>query len=265
MLLAETIAALAPQPGAVIVDATVGLGGHAVEIAQRIGPTGTLVALDQDASSLARAEQRIAASGCRLHAIRANFAELNLVLARLGLKSGGWASWPTSASRADQLQLTRAAASSFHQRVRSTCGWTRTRGEPAMTTNCVARPTNNNWATSFAHYGEERLSRGSPGDRGGPGRDAVHRHPTAGVHLSGLVRGPGGGPRDQGPLIDPAMLSLLRRLRIAVNDSSGCSSGCSPALPAIRQAGGRGRGDQLPLAGGSAGQARFPRKACLGS
>ena len=40
VLAAEVLAALDPRPGMVIVDATVGAGGHARLIAERLGPTG---------------------------------------------------------------------------------------------------------------------------------------------------------------------------------------------------------------------------------
>lgn len=61
VLLREVLAGLAPRPGETIVDGTVGGGGHAAEIARRLGPTGRLIGLDRDPMMLGLAEARLAA------------------------------------------------------------------------------------------------------------------------------------------------------------------------------------------------------------
>ncbi len=48
VLAAELVAMLDPQPGATVVDATFGAGGHARLLAERIGSSGLLVAIDRD-------------------------------------------------------------------------------------------------------------------------------------------------------------------------------------------------------------------------
>jgi 16S rRNA (cytosine1402-N4)-methyltransferase len=48
VLAGELIEALDPQPGQVAIDATLGAGGHARLVADRLGPTGTLIAIDRD-------------------------------------------------------------------------------------------------------------------------------------------------------------------------------------------------------------------------
>src|SRR3954467_15823266 len=48
VLAGELIEALDPQPGQVAVDCTLGAGGHARLVADRIGPAGTLIAIDRD-------------------------------------------------------------------------------------------------------------------------------------------------------------------------------------------------------------------------
>ena len=45
VMLEEVIESLAPRAGAVVVDGTVGLGGHALEILRRLGPGGRLLEL----------------------------------------------------------------------------------------------------------------------------------------------------------------------------------------------------------------------------
>ncbi|MFH0983113.1 MAG: 16S rRNA (cytosine(1402)-N(4))-methyltransferase RsmH [Planctomycetota bacterium] len=77
----EVVALLAPQPGDVIMDATVGAGGHARLLARAAAPDGVLYGLDVDAAALKIAEERLAGCGCRVVLHRRNFADLALVLA----------------------------------------------------------------------------------------------------------------------------------------------------------------------------------------
>jgi 16S rRNA (cytosine1402-N4)-methyltransferase len=59
VMTAECLEYLAPRPGGVFVDATLGLGGHAVEILRRIGSSGRLIGLDRDPEAIRRAETRL--------------------------------------------------------------------------------------------------------------------------------------------------------------------------------------------------------------
>lgn len=59
VLMAETLDSLRPQEGEVYVDLTAGRGGHAVAVAQRIGPQGKVVLFDLDAGNLAYAADRV--------------------------------------------------------------------------------------------------------------------------------------------------------------------------------------------------------------
>lgn len=52
VMVSEVLEYLQPQPGQVIVDGTVGLGGHARQICSRLGPTGRLIGFDRDAETL---------------------------------------------------------------------------------------------------------------------------------------------------------------------------------------------------------------------
>ena len=85
VLLREVLDLLDPKPGDVAVDCTLGRGGHALELARRLGPGGTLVGLDADPDNLAHARDRLAGVDCRLHLAHANFADLPAVLADAGL------------------------------------------------------------------------------------------------------------------------------------------------------------------------------------
>ena len=55
VLLEEVLDLLQPGPGALVVDATLGGGGHAEAILERTGPDGRLIGLDRDDEALAAA------------------------------------------------------------------------------------------------------------------------------------------------------------------------------------------------------------------
>ncbi len=81
VMLAEALEGLNLAPGRRVVDATLGGGGHARAIAERIAPGGVLVGLDQDPEALEAAGERLAAvEGVDLRLRRANFADLRAVL-----------------------------------------------------------------------------------------------------------------------------------------------------------------------------------------
>lgn len=59
VLLQETLEMLAPAPGEIFLDGTVGAGGHAAEIAERVGPGGRVVCADADPAMLQAAMDRL--------------------------------------------------------------------------------------------------------------------------------------------------------------------------------------------------------------
>ncbi|MGQ0633657.1 MAG: 16S rRNA (cytosine(1402)-N(4))-methyltransferase RsmH [Planctomycetaceae bacterium] len=81
VMLREVIRALDLAPGQVVVDATVGAGGHSREILARIGPSGLLIGLDRDAMMLDIAARHLSSPACRL--VQASYAELPQVLSEL--------------------------------------------------------------------------------------------------------------------------------------------------------------------------------------
>jgi 16S rRNA (cytosine1402-N4)-methyltransferase len=84
VLLQETLTLLAPAPGEVFLDGTTGAGGHAAEIARRLGPEGILVCADADPTMVALAAERFSASPW-VRTVRADFSELE----RLREAAGG--------------------------------------------------------------------------------------------------------------------------------------------------------------------------------
>jgi 16S rRNA (cytosine1402-N4)-methyltransferase len=73
VLAGELIEMLDPQPGEIAVDCTVGGGGHARLIADRIGPAGTLIGIDRDPIAEERFAELAAEVSCRTRFIRADF------------------------------------------------------------------------------------------------------------------------------------------------------------------------------------------------
>jgi len=88
MLLTEVLTCLRPAPGDVVVDCTLGGGGHARALLERILPGGRLMGLDVDPIELPRTEARLRAAGYGpdvFTARHASFAHLPDVLAAEGV------------------------------------------------------------------------------------------------------------------------------------------------------------------------------------
>jgi 16S rRNA (cytosine1402-N4)-methyltransferase len=82
VLLAETVEALAPAPGKVIVDGTLGGAGHTAAL---LAAGARVIGLDHDPEALAFAQRRLVEFGDQFCAVRSNFAQIAEVLDRLGI------------------------------------------------------------------------------------------------------------------------------------------------------------------------------------
>jgi 16S rRNA (cytosine1402-N4)-methyltransferase len=85
VMLREVIDYLDPKPGQIIVDATLGTGGHSLEILKKITPGGRLIGIDRDEDSLAICRQRLSGFNGSYELVQANFAELDQVLEKLDI------------------------------------------------------------------------------------------------------------------------------------------------------------------------------------
>lgn len=87
IMLEEVLRCLRPMPGEVAVDCTLGGGGHAQAILERVQPGGRLIGLDVDPLELPRTEARLRAAGYGADtfvARQGSFADLPAVLAAEG-------------------------------------------------------------------------------------------------------------------------------------------------------------------------------------
>jgi 16S rRNA (cytosine1402-N4)-methyltransferase len=86
VLSAEILHWLNPQPGQIIVDGTLGGGGHTRQIAERLAASengGFVLALDRDPAALAAAERNLA--GLPVKIAQSNFCDLPSVLDELSI------------------------------------------------------------------------------------------------------------------------------------------------------------------------------------
>ncbi len=87
VLAEELLSLLEVKPGQTVIDCTFGDGGHARLVAERLGPAGTLIAIDRDPL----AEQRFAAlaaeTACAVRFIRSGYAEALEQLSSEGVKA----------------------------------------------------------------------------------------------------------------------------------------------------------------------------------
>lgn len=76
VMLDETIQELNIRPDGIYVDGTLGGGGHAFEVCQRLGENGHFYGIDQDAAAIAAASERLAEFGEKVTVIRSNYCRM---------------------------------------------------------------------------------------------------------------------------------------------------------------------------------------------
>ena len=87
VLAGELIEALDPQPGQVAVDCTLGAAGHARLVADRLGPSGMLIAIDRDPLAEEAFAELAAEVACATRFIRADFEHGLRLLAEEGVQA----------------------------------------------------------------------------------------------------------------------------------------------------------------------------------
>ncbi|MBL9080496.1 MAG: 16S rRNA (cytosine(1402)-N(4))-methyltransferase RsmH [Planctomycetales bacterium] len=84
VLMEEVLAQLNPQPGQILLDGTLGGGGHSRRLAERVVPGGRVYALDRDRRAVEAAQK--AHADVALTPLWANYRDVKLVLDDIGLE-----------------------------------------------------------------------------------------------------------------------------------------------------------------------------------
>jgi 16S rRNA (cytosine1402-N4)-methyltransferase len=229
VLPAEVLRFLTPAAGETIVDATVGAGGHARLVVERVGPSGRLIGLDRDATMLDLARPRL--TGLPATLVHANFDRLRDVLDELGVAAvdGVLADLGFCSDQVDAPER----GLSFSQPGPLDMRLDPTQGEPASA--LLRRLSERDLADLIYEYGEERFSRRIA-------RRIVEARrtspPQTTEELAQLVRRCVPRPKGKRPAIDPATRTF-QALRIAVNDELGALDRLLEQLPRCLRPGGR--------------------------
>jgi 16S rRNA (cytosine1402-N4)-methyltransferase len=228
VMLAEVLEWLDPRPGQVLVDGTLGGGGHSRALAERVGPAGLVVALDRDEAALAAAEQNL--RGLPIKLVHADFRELPEVLAQLEMEQVDGVLLDLGLS-SDQL-ADDSRGFSFDADGPLDLRFDPTAGEAAW--QLVARLPEKALADLIYQYGEERYSRRIArrivAERGRTPLRTSRQ--LAQIVRSSVPRSP------RGQRIDAATRTF-QALRIAVNDELGALEHVLRALPACLREEGR--------------------------
>lgn len=228
VMLHEVLAALDPRQGQTIVDGTLGAGGHTRALAERVGPTGQVLALDRDPAALLAAERNLA--GLPIKLVAASYHELPVVLKQLEISAVDAIVLDLGLS-SDQL-ADEARGFSFDAEGPLDLRFDPTSGQPAW--QLLERLDATELANLIYRYGDERHSRRIAraiveARRAEPLRTAAQ--------LAALVRRnvPRGRDRER---IDAATRTF-QALRIAVNEELNILETALRAFPQCLRPGGR--------------------------
>jgi 16S rRNA (cytosine1402-N4)-methyltransferase len=227
VLAQEVLAQLGPIAGHVVVDGTLGGGGHARLLAGAVGSEGRVLALDRDLGAVERAAELL--RDLPVQCLHANYADLPEVLADCGVAAVDGILLDLGLS-SDQL-ADADRGFSFHSSGPLDLRFDTTRGEPAW--KLIERLSEEHLANVLFELGEERYSRRIA-------RQIVSRRKQSPVRTAGelaeLVRR--AVPRSRRERIDPATRSF-QALRIAVNEELKWLQVALRRLPDCLRPGGR--------------------------
>jgi 16S rRNA (cytosine1402-N4)-methyltransferase len=80
VLLRESIEGLNLKKGDTVVDATLGGGGHALEILKKIGPSGKLIAIDVDGQAINNFKKKFQSEAGNVDLVKGNFSDIKNIL-----------------------------------------------------------------------------------------------------------------------------------------------------------------------------------------
>ena len=227
VLLEEVVEQLRPAPGGVYVDGTLGGGGHARALAERVQPGGRVIAVDLDPEAIARAERALA--GLPIELAAGSYVDIPELLAELGIAGVDGILLDLGLS-SDQLAAAERGFS-FQSEGELDLRFDPENGEPAW--KMLARLSEQHLADLIYQFGEERYSRRIA-------RRIVEERRSRPIRtadqLAALVRSC--VPRSRGHQIDPATRTF-QALRIAVNGELDSLATALRRLPDFLKPGGR--------------------------
>ena len=153
VLMDEVLQWINPTPGMVIVDGTLGGGGHTRAMAERVGNDGLVISMDRDADAIDRATQKL--KGLPIAVVQSNFSEIPEVLDEMNIDRVDAVLLDLGLS-SDQL-ADRRRGFSFNADGPLDLRFDTERGEPAW--QMLARLREENIANLIYEYGEEKFSR----------------------------------------------------------------------------------------------------------
>ena len=220
VMLDEVVEWLDPQPGQTIVDGTLGAGGHARRLAEKVSSTGLVLALDRDPAALVAAERTLA--GLPIKLVQANFSELGEVLEQLAIAAVDGIVLDLGLS-SDQLADGQRGFS-FDAAGELDLRFDPTEGQPAW--RMIEKMDEKELADVIFQYGEERHSRRIA-------RAIVERRRSEPIRTAAQLAKVVRGCVPRGPdarRIDPATRTF-QALRIAVNDELGSLTAALRDMP----------------------------------
>ncbi len=225
VMLDEVVSALAPQDGAVYLDATFGGGGYARAVLD--AAACTVWAIDRDPDAVARGAAIAAAYPGRLHLIEGSFGDMVALLAQEGVDAldGVMLDLGVSSFQIDE------ASRGFSFRLDGPLDMRMSRQGPSAA-DLVADLSETELADTLYQFGEERLSRRIAHAIVAARREAPIE--TTG-QLASIIRGVMPPARDG---IHPATRSF-QALRIRVNDELGEIERALAAAAGLLRPGGR--------------------------
>ena len=231
VMLEETLRCLAPRPGETMLDGTLGLGGHAVEILSRLSPGGELIGLDRDPEALALAAKRLDGVGGNYRLLHGTFDRVGALLKELEISSDGAFDGLLLDLGVSSMQLDRAERG-FSFRNDGPLDMRMDPGEEESAASWLAQAPVEEIARVIRRYGEEpqagKIARAI--DRG-----RRERPITTTTELSSLIEEL--VPR-RGKKIHPAT-KTFQAIRIAVNRELDCLRDALEKLDRYMKPGGR--------------------------
>jgi 16S rRNA (cytosine1402-N4)-methyltransferase len=208
VMLEEVVRGLHIEPEGIVVDATIGAGGHAEAILQQLGSRGILIGIDWDGDALGFAKKRLAKYSKQVKTCRENFANLEAILGGVGVEQVDGVLFDLGIS---SLQLARAKRG-FGFQLDGPLDMRMDSRRKLNAAILVNRTSREELARLFRRYGEEKKA-------GQIARAIEFRRRRKEIRstkeLADLVAGVvGKSPRSR---IHPATRTFMA-LRIAVND-----------------------------------------------